>query len=1046
MDKLCPFKICNLFFVLALTSLMLLVSAAHASAATVKWDGGGANNNWSTSANWVGDAVPGTGDIATFDGTSVKSSTVDLGFAGEISGIDINSGYTGTITLGRDLIIGSGGYAQDVANFNGGSYDIDLNGSFTLVGGNFVATGRTFYVSGNFTHTAGGTFTSGSGTVNFDGATAGTLDVNASENFYNVIFSKTGGFDLTIGAVDMINVTNDLNFSVPVGSETSDTLGGIFRVSKNVTVRGSCGTSEIKFIGTTNQYFDLTGAASECDGIITVNNTGGTVYLLSDFIGDLPGQKWTAWKGNFDMNGYNFTIRYKFEIYAGNFYCRSGAFVTNDLFYMGGGTFNASTSTTTIRGAVTKMGGTFNPNGGTVVYTGDGDGATDTFLIATLSSNYNNLTIDSTDTAVEIFELDANLDIDGNFTITKGIVDASASNYEITVAGNFANGGVFTARGGTVTFDNSSLVSAISGSINFYNFTCTESDKTLEFAVGSTQTISGTITITGTEGHYVGLRSTSAGVRWGLIAGAFQSINYADVRDSDASGGVLVNPGVGSLNTGNNLGWAFMPQVTFSIESAGFDEGVGSFTVSADLTNAYLFDVTVPFGISGGAILGTDYTISSADSLVIPAGSMSSFVIVTVLDDTVDESNETLVLGMGVPVNATVGAITSYTATILDNDEPPVIVTLPLIAVSDVSVSEGVGTATLTLTMTGVSASDVTVDFATSDSTAIAGSDYTVLSGTVTWAAGETGAKTLSVAILEDTTDESDETFSVNLSNPIASTVSDDIGILTITDNDEPVVVSSGGGGGGGGGGGSSRSSTKKSEDVDEEADNVTLIEVDMSSVYNSLTILIPDHWSIGYMRNLVEEDYVVELASRETAFLNVLDEMFKSPDMGMIRAKAVELLVVFSRGTASEIPSGALSQTFTDVSLDHEQSLYIEYAVQAGLIHGYPDGTFGPSKILNRAEILKMCMYFFNRTEDSGLRGDNLLAAYNLTENPFSDVDLNAWYAPYVIEAYHYGVIKGYGDGTFGPEKTVSNAEFLKIATLSQSLEEAVELASELE
>ena len=68
------------------------------------------------------------------------------------------------------------------------------------------------------------------------------------------------------------------------------------------------------------------------------------------------------------------------------------------------------------------------------------------------------------------------------------------------------------------------------------------------------------------------------------------------------------------------------------------------------------------------------------------------------------------------------------------------------------------------------------------------------------------------------------------------------------------------------------------------------------------------------------------------------------------------------------------------------------------------------------------------------------------MKENPFQDVDLDSWYAPFVLYAYSHGVVVGYGDGTFGPGKNVTFAEFLKIATLMKNLEDAVELSEELQ
>ena len=101
------------------------------------------------------------------------------------------------------------------------------------------------------------------------------------------------------------------------------------------------------------------------------------------------------------------------------------------------------------------------------------------------------------------------------------------------------------------------------------------------------------------------------------------------------------------------------------------------------------------------------------------------------------------------------------------------------------SVDEDAGTVTMDVIRTGGSTGTVTVDFATADNSAVAGSDYTSTSNTLTFLNGET-AKTISVPILDDTTVESSETFMINLSNVsgganLGSTVSTTV---TINDND----------------------------------------------------------------------------------------------------------------------------------------------------------------------------------------------------------------------------------------------------------------------
>jgi hypothetical protein len=82
------------------------------------------------------------------------------------------------------------------------------------------------------------------------------------------------------------------------------------------------------------------------------------------------------------------------------------------------------------------------------------------------------------------------------------------------------------------------------------------------------------------------------------------------------------------------------------------------------------------------------------------------------------------------------------------------------------SVSENVGVATITATLDSVSGVTATVNFATSDGTATAGSDYTASSGTLTFAPGQTN-RTFAVPILNDIFKEPNETVNVTLSGAI---------------------------------------------------------------------------------------------------------------------------------------------------------------------------------------------------------------------------------------------------------------------------------------
>ncbi|MDB9436488.1 Calx-beta domain-containing protein, partial [Dolichospermum lemmermannii CS-548] len=111
---------------------------------------------------------------------------------------------------------------------------------------------------------------------------------------------------------------------------------------------------------------------------------------------------------------------------------------------------------------------------------------------------------------------------------------------------------------------------------------------------------------------------------------------------------------------------------------------------------------------------------------------------------------------------------------------------LPSLSIKDITVTEGnTGTtnATFTVTLSAASTSAVTVNYATANSTATAGSDYTASTGTLTFNPGVT-SKTFNVAVTGDTTFEPNETFFVNLSNATNATIADNQAVGTITNDD----------------------------------------------------------------------------------------------------------------------------------------------------------------------------------------------------------------------------------------------------------------------
>ena len=107
----------------------------------------------------------------------------------------------------------------------------------------------------------------------------------------------------------------------------------------------------------------------------------------------------------------------------------------------------------------------------------------------------------------------------------------------------------------------------------------------------------------------------------------------------------------------------------------------------------------------------------------------------------------------------------------------------PGFAINDVSATEG-GNLVLTVTKSGTTATSSSVNFATANGSAAAGSDYTPTSGTLTFAAAE-NSKTVTVATINDPTLEGNETLLVNLSDATGgATIIDNQGVGTINDDE----------------------------------------------------------------------------------------------------------------------------------------------------------------------------------------------------------------------------------------------------------------------
>lgn len=116
--------------------------------------------------------------------------------------------------------------------------------------------------------------------------------------------------------------------------------------------------------------------------------------------------------------------------------------------------------------------------------------------------------------------------------------------------------------------------------------------------------------------------------------------------------------------------------------------------------------------------------------------------------------------------------------------------------------SEGAGTVRVTVRRNAGFAGAVSIDYETSDGTATAGNDYTAVTGTLNWAAGDIDERNIDIVLLNDTANEPNETFQMTLSNATGGAVIDGSATLDVQISNDDAAVPPGGGGGGGGGGG----------------------------------------------------------------------------------------------------------------------------------------------------------------------------------------------------------------------------------------------------
>jgi len=165
------------------------------------------------------------------------------------------------------------------------------------------------------------------------------------------------------------------------------------------------------------------------------------------------------------------------------------------------------------------------------------------------------------------------------------------------------------------------------------------------------------------------------------------------------------------------------------------------------------------------------------------------------------------------------------------------------------------------------------------------------------------------------------------------------------------------------------------------------------------------NHWAHGYIVRAVEEGLLEPEINGKL-----------HPNRAIDRAEFAQMVVKAFEGVRT-LRVRTQNPNFTDVH-DPEYFDAVQILAKAGVVKGYPDGTFRPLQSLTRAEGVKILLSV------SGFSSSNSKSSNS--KSIFADVI--GWEKPWVSEAVNRGMVRGYGDGTFRPHGKLTRAEALKL------------------
>jgi hypothetical protein len=814
--------------------------------ATFTWDGGGGDANWMTAANWAGDVAPsgsGTDDLVFPAGAAQKSNNNDFtdgtGFASitiEESGYTLagngvaigtngvsDTSSTGGNTLGLPMVlnglttvsdtVGNSSNALTLSGVISGSGSLSKTGSGSVIltaanaytGGTTLSAGNTFANNASGSAFGSGDVTNTSGTLRGNGGFSGALANNSG-----LAPGATNPGPGSAGALAMGNLDfgASANYSVNVFGAT--TAGTDY---DELVVTGTVDLDTGHALNTSGTYSGVEG-----DKLFIIVNDG-TDPVTGTFAGlDNPSTDTVS------INGVDYFISYTGD-------SGTGALTGGNDVVLYVGTPNAA-PVNTVPAAQTTNEDTakvFSAAGGNAITLNDADAGSNNVRVQLTANASAKISLPTG----SLITAGANNSSDVTLTGSQSAINAALDGMRITPAANST--ATITLTVDTNDLGNTGGGGAQSDSDDVTINVTAINDAPVITVPGAQDTIVNTsLTLSSAHSNLISLADVDAGgggvqvtltAAHGMLSlGGTSGLTFSD-GDGSADATMTFNGTVSSINTAvTNL--AFTPDADYigsaSIQIDADDQGhtgaggaqTGSKTVAITVNGPQTIELAaanfnvaenagagvgvvtltrtggtngtqvVSFSTSAGtATNGQDFTVVVGSVTFLPGEATKTFTV-PVIDDALDEDNETINVSIG-PVTsggATIGAQSTAMLTIVDNDATPGI------TIGNATVAEGnAGTtsAAFTVTLSAASGRTITVDYATADGTATAGSDYSTATGTLTFTPGQT-TKTIMVNATGDGTVEPDETFSVALTNPSNVAIIGGTGAGIIADDDDP--------------------------------------------------------------------------------------------------------------------------------------------------------------------------------------------------------------------------------------------------------------------